>query len=139
MSSLTLTTSLAGGKITLIRKWNPAEAARLIKQERLTSAGGCGASFHVGGCVLISINRRVPSMAADLIESALKGYDLDSLTWGGAPAASIFTTRARRAFPNVTLFVLSFLARCVTSTSLSQVARVWFQHQVESMKLSGPF
>ncbi|KAJ7047406.1 hypothetical protein C8F04DRAFT_1205344 [Mycena alexandri] len=97
MSSLTMTTSLAGGKITLIRKWNPAEAARLIKQERLTSAGG------------------VPSMAADLIESALKGYNLDSLTFGGAPAASIFTTRAHRAFPNVTLYGLTETNSIATS------------------------
>ncbi|KAJ7160799.1 long-chain-fatty-acid-CoA ligase [Mycena filopes] len=84
ITSLTMTTTLGGGKITLMRKWDPVMAARLIRQEKLTSAGG------------------VPSMAAEIIETT-RGYNLESLTFGGAPAADIMTTRARLAFPNVTL------------------------------------
>ncbi|KAJ7180050.1 hypothetical protein C8R43DRAFT_971441 [Mycena crocata] len=86
-TSLTMTATFGGAKIVLLRKWNPKEAARLIRQEKLTSAGG------------------VPSMSSDLIESELSGsdYPLDSLTFGGAPAPDILTTRARAAFPNVTL------------------------------------
>lgn len=48
-------------------------------------------------------------MSSDLIESELSGYPLDGLSFGGAPAADILTTRALAAFPNVILFVHSFL------------------------------
>jgi len=85
MTSLTMSCSIGGGKIVLLRKWNPKEAARLIRLEKLTAAGG------------------VPSMSSDLIESELKGYPLDGLSFGGAPAADILTTRALAAFPNVIL------------------------------------
>ncbi|KAJ6599084.1 hypothetical protein DFH09DRAFT_1130060 [Mycena vulgaris] len=84
-TSQLMTASLAGAKIALMRKWIPNEAARLIRQEKLTSAGG------------------VPSMSADLIESNLAGYPLEALTFGGAPAADILTVRARAAFPSATL------------------------------------
>ncbi|KAJ7638791.1 hypothetical protein FB45DRAFT_903836 [Roridomyces roridus] len=77
--------SFAGGKIVFMRKWNTKEAARLIRQEKLTSAGG------------------VPSMSSDLIESELVGYPLDGLSFGGAPTANILLTRAQAAFPNVTV------------------------------------
>ncbi|KAJ7744452.1 hypothetical protein DFH07DRAFT_890342 [Mycena maculata] len=84
-TSLTMTATFAGAKIVLLRKWNPKEAARLIREHKLSSAGG------------------VPSMSSDLIESELAGYTLDGLSFGGAPAADILTVRARAAFPNVTL------------------------------------
>ncbi|KAJ7095365.1 hypothetical protein B0H15DRAFT_829228 [Mycena belliarum] len=82
---VTMSASMGGAKIVLLRKWNPKEAARLIRKEKLNSAGG------------------VPSMSSDLIESDLAGYALDGLSFGGAPAADILTTRALAAFPNVTL------------------------------------
>jgi len=50
-------------------------------------------------------------MSADLIESELAGYSLESLTFGGAPAADVLTTRARAAFPTVTLFVFIFVLK----------------------------
>ncbi|KAJ6484986.1 hypothetical protein C8R47DRAFT_1217036 [Mycena vitilis] len=75
----------AGGKVVLMRKWNTKEAASLIRQEKLTTSGG------------------VPSMSADLIESELKGYPLELMSHGGAPAASVLPTRARAIFPNVML------------------------------------
>jgi hypothetical protein len=63
-------------------------------------------------------------MSTDLIESELKGYPLDMLSHGGAPAASVLTTRARAAFPKVTLFVsmLTFTLN-VCSTILSNRAQ----------------
>ncbi|KAJ7700065.1 hypothetical protein B0H17DRAFT_926014, partial [Mycena rosella] len=82
---VTMSTTFGGGKVALIRKWNPKEAARIIREENLTTAGG------------------VPSMSSDLIESELAGYPLDGLSFGGAPTADILTTRARAAFPNVIL------------------------------------
>ncbi|KAJ7667988.1 hypothetical protein DFH06DRAFT_1184159 [Mycena polygramma] len=85
LSSQMMSQTLAGGKVVLIRKWNAKEAARLIRQEKLTTSGG------------------VPSMSADLIESELKGYPLEMMSHGGAPAASVLTTRARAIFPNVML------------------------------------
>ncbi|KAJ7368269.1 hypothetical protein DFH08DRAFT_676182 [Mycena albidolilacea] len=77
-----LSATLAGAKVALMRKWNPQEAAKLIRQEKLTTTGG------------------VPSMSADLIESELKGYPLDMLSHGGTYAAAALTARARAAFPN---------------------------------------
>ncbi|KAJ7498943.1 hypothetical protein FB451DRAFT_1203575 [Mycena latifolia] len=86
-TSMMMSATFSGAKIMLIRKWNPKEAARLIREEKLTSAGG------------------VPSMSSDLIESELAGYPLDGLSFGGAPTADILTTRALAAFPNVILSV----------------------------------
>ncbi|KAJ6539309.1 hypothetical protein B0H19DRAFT_1178324 [Mycena capillaripes] len=82
---VTLSATLGGAKIVLIRKWNPKEAARLIRQEKLTTTGG------------------VPSMSSDLIESELKGYPLAVMSHGGAVSPSALTTRARAAFPDVML------------------------------------
>ncbi|KAJ7433825.1 hypothetical protein B0H11DRAFT_2179471 [Mycena galericulata] len=82
---VTMVATLAGAKIVLLRKWIPNEAARLIRTEKLTAAGG------------------VPSMSSDLIESELAGYPLDGISWGGAPAADVLTVRARAAFPKVTM------------------------------------
>jgi len=82
---MTMSATFGGAKIVLLRKWNAQEAARLVRQEELTGAGG------------------VPSMCSDLIESELAGYSLDTLSFGGAPTASMLTTRAVATFPNVTL------------------------------------
>ncbi|KAJ6573029.1 hypothetical protein DFH09DRAFT_1152220 [Mycena vulgaris] len=82
--------TLGGAKVALIRKWIPKEAARLIRQEKLTATAG------------------VPSMTADLIESELKGYPLESMGHGGASAAAVLTERAHAAFPNTMLFFCLF-------------------------------
>ncbi|KAJ7276361.1 hypothetical protein B0H12DRAFT_1084973 [Mycena haematopus] len=85
---VTMSATLGGGKVAFLRKWNPTEAARLIRQEKLTTTGG------------------VPSMSIDLIESELKGYPLVMMSHGGASAAAALTTRARAVFPN-TMFGLA--------------------------------
>ncbi|KAJ7228678.1 hypothetical protein GGX14DRAFT_414247 [Mycena pura] len=94
---VTMSLTLGGAKIVLLRKWNPQEAARLIRQEKLTGAGG------------------VPSMCSDLMESELAGYSLDSLSFGGAPTASMLTTRAVATFPNVTLYGMTECNSIATS------------------------
>jgi long-chain acyl-CoA synthetase len=76
----------AGGTIVLMHRWEPEAAMRLIERERCTSAGG------------------VPTIAWQLIEHpAREKYDLSSLesvSYGGAPAAPELVRRIKQAFPN---------------------------------------
>jgi len=67
--SVLLPNMAAGGKLVLMRKFDPQEALALIARERVTVAGG------------------VPAIALSLLEQA-EGHDLSSLelvTFGGAP------------------------------------------------------
>ena len=57
--------------------------------------------------------RSVPSMALDLMESSAAGFPLESVSFGGASAPDILPTKASQAFPSATLYVSSFLARCL--------------------------
>ncbi|MGA3139402.1 MAG: class I adenylate-forming enzyme family protein [Xanthobacteraceae bacterium] len=74
-----------GGKLVLMRKWDPEMAMQLIERERITGAGG------------------VPTIAWQLIEHpALGKYDLSSLenfSYGGAPAAAELVRRVKEKFP----------------------------------------
>jgi long-chain acyl-CoA synthetase len=78
-----------GVKLVLMNKWEPELAMGLIERERVTSCGG------------------VPTIAWQLVEHpALANYDLSSLdtvSYGGAPAASELvrrlTTRLPRSAP----------------------------------------
>ena len=74
-----------GSKIVTMRKWEPELAMRLIERERITSAGG------------------VPTIAWQLIEHPKVGdYDLSSLetlSYGGAPAAGELVRRIKLRFP----------------------------------------
>ena len=74
-----------GSKIVTMRKWEPELAMRLIERERITSAGG------------------VPTIAWQLIEHPKVGdYDLsslESLSYGGAPAAGELVRRIKARFP----------------------------------------
>ncbi|KJA24659.1 hypothetical protein HYPSUDRAFT_38744 [Hypholoma sublateritium FD-334 SS-4] len=82
LTSLAMLATMAGLKIVMMRKWNPNEGARLIKNENVAIAGG------------------VPSMVADLTESCgTDNFSLDSLMFGGAPAPDSLAARARQAFP----------------------------------------
>jgi len=75
-----------GGKLVLMRKWEPALALELIERERITVAGG------------------VPTIAWQLLEHPLReNYDLSSLesvSYGGAPAAPELVRRIRAVFPS---------------------------------------
>ena len=81
-----LNTALAGGgKVVMMRRWDPVRAFELIERERVSLAGG------------------VPTIAWQLIEHPLRGnYDLSSLesvAYGGAPSAPDLVRKIREVFP----------------------------------------
>ncbi|KAF7782563.1 hypothetical protein Agabi119p4_1939 [Agaricus bisporus var. burnettii] len=80
-TSYSMMATLTGMKIILSRKWEPEEAARLIREENVGVAGG------------------VPAMVADLIDSSLAGHPLEGLLFGGSPTPDSLVGRARKAFP----------------------------------------
>jgi long-chain acyl-CoA synthetase len=79
-------TLLAGGKIVMMRRWDPVGAFELIEREKVNLAGG------------------VPTIAWQLIEHPLRAnYDLSSLenvSYGGAPSAPELVRKIRETFPN---------------------------------------
>ncbi|KAF8629681.1 hypothetical protein AX17_005617 [Amanita inopinata Kibby_2008] len=84
-TSYLMMATMKGMKIVLTRKWHPEEAARLIKTENVSVAGG------------------VPTMVSDIIESSLAGHPLEGLLFGGAPAPDSLVPRAQEAFPTATM------------------------------------
>ena len=84
--ALLCTSVYAGGMIVMQRKWEPEEAFRLIQRERINIAGG------------------VPTIAWQILEHpARENYDLSSLdtvTYGGAPAAPELVRRIKEVFPD---------------------------------------
>ena len=78
-------TVFAGGKIVMMRKWEPEQAMQLIEREKVNLAGG------------------VPTIAWQLIEHpARKKYDLSSLdqvSYGGAPSAPELVRKIVEVFP----------------------------------------
>ena len=83
--SVLMTTTAMGNKLVLMYKWDPERAMQLIERERINQFGG------------------VPSMAWQVLESPNFGkYDLSSVQtvgYGGAPAAAELVARIREAFP----------------------------------------
>ena len=77
--SILLPNMAAGGTLVLMRKFDPAEALRLIERERVTVTGG------------------VPAIALALLEQE-KSHDLSSLqlvTYGGSPSPPALAMRVR--------------------------------------------
>jgi steroid-24-oyl-CoA synthetase len=78
-------TLIAGGKIVLMRKWDPEGAMQLIEREKVNGAGG------------------VPTIAWQLIEHPARSkYDLSSLeavSYGGAPSAPELVRKIVETFP----------------------------------------
>ena len=78
-------TLASGGKIVMMRRWDPVRAFELIEREKIQSAGG------------------VPTIAWQLIEHPLrKNYDLSSLVsvaYGGAPSAPELVRKIKETFP----------------------------------------
>jgi steroid-24-oyl-CoA synthetase len=78
-----------GGKLVLMHKWDPELALQLIERERVTSTGG------------------VPTIAWQLLEHpALENFDLSSLesiSYGGAPAAAELVRKLKEKFPKSAL------------------------------------
>ena len=83
--SILAITAWMGGKVVLMRKWDPEEALALIERERVTSFGG------------------VPAIAWQVLESARFGdHDLssvESIGYGGAPAAPELVANIRAKMP----------------------------------------
>ncbi|HEX5378337.1 MAG TPA: class I adenylate-forming enzyme family protein [Phenylobacterium sp.] len=75
----------AGGKIVMMRRWEPEQAMQLIEREKVSSTGG------------------VPTIAWQLIEHPARSrYDLSSLvavTYGGAPSAPELVRKIVEVFP----------------------------------------
>jgi long-chain acyl-CoA synthetase len=75
----------SGGKLVMMRRWDPVRAFELIQREKIQAAGG------------------VPTIAWQLIEHPLrKNYDLSSLesvAYGGAPSAPELVRKIKQAFP----------------------------------------
>ena len=80
------TTIAMGNRMVIMRKWDAGEALALIEREGATLVGG------------------VPTIAWQLIEHPdREKYNIstvDSVAYGGAPAASELVKRIRQAFPN---------------------------------------
>jgi long-chain acyl-CoA synthetase len=78
-------TIAGGGKLALLHRWDAERAMSLIQSERLTGCGG------------------VPTMAWQIVEHPRRAdYDLSSLesvSYGGAPAASELVRRIKSVFP----------------------------------------
>ena len=78
-------TLVSGGKLVLMRKWDPERAMQLIEREKVNSAGG------------------VPTIAWQLIEHPARAkYDLSSLesvAYGGAPSAPELVKKIVETFP----------------------------------------
>ncbi len=75
-----------GAMLVMLRKWDAEQAMAVIERERITRAGG------------------VPTIAWQLLEHPARDkYDLSSLqsiSYGGAPAAPELVRRMRELFPN---------------------------------------
>ena len=73
-----------GGKLVLIRKWEPEQAMRIIEREKVNATGG------------------VPTIAWQLIEHPARSkYDLSSLetvSYGGAPSAPELVRQIKETF-----------------------------------------
>ena len=80
--------AMAGHKLVMMRRWDPDQALALIEAERIT---------HFGG---------VPAVAWQVIESPnAASYDLssvESIGYGGAPAAPELVTRLGERLPGAT-------------------------------------
>ena len=102
----------AGVKLVFMHKWDPELAMQLIERERINNAGG------------------VPTIAWQLLEHPAFGqYDLSSLesiSYGGAPAAAELVTRLKEKFPKVVP---------VTGWGMTEVSGGFTGHQAEDYEL----
>ncbi len=114
--------TLLGYKLVLMRKWDPEEAMRLIEREKITGFGG------------------VPSMAWQVLESpSFARYDLstvETIGYGGAPAAAALVERIAAKFPKVT--ASNGYGLTETSSLASQNAGVNYERKPDSVGLPVP-
>jgi len=85
--SILVSGTAGGNKIVMMHRWDPARALALIEDERVTSFGG------------------VPTVVWQILEAPqLATADVssvESIGYGGAPAAPELVSRLRAAFPSV--------------------------------------
>ncbi len=84
--SILVANTAAGGKLVMMRRWNPERALELIERERVTVFGG------------------VPTMAWQVIESPdferRDTSSVSSVAYGGAPAPPELVRKIREHFPS---------------------------------------
>jgi long-chain acyl-CoA synthetase len=108
--SILLPNLARGGKLVLMRKFEPAQALSLIARERVTVAGG------------------VPAVALSLLEQA-EGHDVSSLelvTFGGAPSPPSLAARIRQtlgAMPGQGWGMTETSATCTTHSAEEYLQR----------------
>ncbi len=108
--SILLPNMAAGGKLVMMRKFEPLPALELIAREKVTVTGG------------------VPSVAAALLEQAA-GHDVSSLelvTFGGAPAPMGLAARIREslgAMPGQGWGMTETSATCTSHSGRDYLAR----------------
>jgi long-chain acyl-CoA synthetase len=102
----------SGGKLVFMHKWDPELAMQLIERERITTTGG------------------VPTIAWQLLEHpALDDYDLSSLesiAYGGAPAAAELVRRLKQKFPK---------SAPATGWGMTETSATFTGHQGEDYQL----
>jgi long-chain acyl-CoA synthetase len=112
----------SGNKLVLMYRWEPERAMQLIERERVNSFGG------------------VPSMAWQVIEHPDFGrYDLssvESIGYGGAPAAPELVARIKAKFPKV--MPSNGYGLTETSSVTSQNAAEDYQRKPDSAGLVVP-
>ena len=85
--AIMVTSAFGGNKLVLMRRWDPEEALSLIGKERVNAFGG------------------VPTIAWQIIEhpqlTKTDTSSVESISYGGAPAAPELVRRIARAFPQV--------------------------------------
>ncbi|KAH8105970.1 hypothetical protein BXZ70DRAFT_406830 [Cristinia sonorae] len=74
-----------GAKMVIMRKWDAAEAMRLIARENIQTAGG------------------VPSMVIDMLNTPNASVRIESVMFGGSVPPEQLPERARAAFPGAVL------------------------------------
>jgi long-chain acyl-CoA synthetase len=83
--SILVTNALTGGKIVMMRRWDPARALELIERERITTFGG------------------VPAMVMQVLDhpdfDARDTSSVKSVSYGGAPAPPDLVRRIGAHFP----------------------------------------
>jgi len=84
--SILVATTASGGKLVMMRRWNPERALELIERERITVFGG------------------VPTMAWQVLNSpdfaTRDTSSVRSISYGGAPAPPELVRRIQLQFPN---------------------------------------
>ena len=98
----------------LQQDWKRGILGRSIKRENVKIAGGYVGFTAKQRCFDTQRCRSVPSMVTDLVEGDLAGHHLDSIMFGGSAAPDQLPDKARRTFPDTTLYVRTVYVNALT-------------------------